>query len=310
MKKTITTLIIIILLLLGFCEISMAQNPDDVIILGDGNWPGLRGKNAIVKCILENIGYKVERTFASEPMLRQGVAEGDIDIYLGAWMPSLKESKKKNMDKYNFVTVNMHEGLSNMAVPAYVYNEGIKDFTDLSKYAEKFNKKFYAGPVDWVYDDYLRKIVKNDMYGLGDWEIVTSNKAGLMAALKKAIKNEEWICHCAWKPQWTNIVFDIKYLDDPKNVWPNKHSWVDTYTRKGFPEDHPELMTFLKQFIISVETNSLFSLEIGEKKRDPDTFAKEWVKNNISTVSRFLFLVKAKNGEPAIKVLKKNLNIN
>src|SRR6056297_3176388 len=99
MKKTITTLIIIILLLLGFCEISMAQNPDDVIILGDGNWPGLRGKNAIVKCILENIGYKVERTFASEPMLRQGVAEGDIDIYLGAWMPSLKESKKKNMDK-------------------------------------------------------------------------------------------------------------------------------------------------------------------------------------------------------------------
>lgn len=309
-KHILLTFLISLVIIFSLNGATLASNSDDVIILGDANWPGIRAKNAVVKCILENIGYNVKRMSASDPMIRQALTTGDIDIYLGPWMPSLKKSRKKNMDKYHFVTTNMHQGLAGMAVPEYVYEQGVTSLADLDEHAEKFDKKFYTGPAGWIYDQFIRKAIKNDIYGLGDWEIVTSNKAALMAQIEKSINNQEWICYGAWKPHWMNIVYNTKYLDDPESLFSNIYSWVDTLTRTGFPEDRPQVTKFLKQFIISAETNSTFSYEIGYNEQDPDKFAREWIKNNIYKVSRYLSLVEAKNGKPAIEVLKKNLNIN
>lgn len=99
------------------------------------------------------------------------------------------------------------------------------------------------------------------------------------------------------------------YLNDPQTVFGNKYSWVETITRKGFPEEHPEITTFLKNFIITSETQSLLSYEIGQNEKDVDQFAEKWVKDNIYRVSSFLALVETPAGKPAIDVLKKNIGI-
>lgn len=309
MKKVLIALLLTALFLSSFTLLASAQDTDNTIVLGNSNWPGLRGKNAIVKYILENIGYKVKRTSATDPMIRRGVIDGDIDIYLGTWMPSLKNSRKKNQTKQHLVTKNMHEGILGMAVPKYVAEEGITSLADLKEHAEKFDKKLYVGPAGWVYDGALRDAQKDNIYNLEDWELVSSNPAALWAQLRKAIENKEWIVWAAWKPHWMNIVHDMEYLDDPQNIFGNKYSWVETITRKGFPQDHPEVTTFLKNFIIKSETQSLLSYEIGQKEKDVDEFAEKWVKDNIYRVSSFLALVEAPNGEPAIDVLRENIGL-
>ncbi|MGM0471681.1 MAG: glycine betaine ABC transporter substrate-binding protein [Bacillota bacterium] len=101
----------------------------------------------------------------------------------------------------------------------------------------------------------------------------------------------------------------MHYLSDPKNVFGNKYSWVETLTREGFTEAHPEVTTFLKNFIIRSETQSLLSYEIGQNEKDADKFAKQWVKDNINRVSTFLALVEAYDGRPAIEVLKENIGL-
>jgi glycine betaine/proline transport system substrate-binding protein len=106
-----------------------------------------------------------------------------------------------------------------------------------------------------------------------------------------------------------NTAYDMQYLEDPKTIFGNKYSWVETITRKGFPEEYPEVTTFLKNFIITSETQSLLSYEIGQNEKDVDQFAEKWVKDNIYRVSSFLSLVEAPNGEPAIDVLRKNIGM-
>ena len=309
MKKIFISLLITAIFLGSFSMITLAQDSDNVIKLADSNWPGLRGKNAIVKYILDNIGYKVERTTATDPMLRQSIIQGDMDIYLGTWMPSLKESRIKNQDKQHLVTKNMHTGSLGMAVPKYVAEKGVDSLADLQKYADKFNKKLYVGPSGWVYDGMLRKAQENNTYNLKDWELVSSSPAALWSQLDKAIKEKKWIVWAGWKPHWMNTVYDMVYLEDPKTIFGNKYSWVETITRKGFPEEHPEVTTFLKNFIITSETQSLLSYEIGQKEKDVDQFAEKWVKDNIYRVASFLALVEAPNGEPAIDVLRKNIGM-
>ncbi|HKL75989.1 MAG TPA: glycine betaine ABC transporter substrate-binding protein [Halanaerobiales bacterium] len=309
MKKLLTILAISAILISSFSLFATAQNSDNVITLGDSNWPGLRGKNAIVNYILENIGYKVERTSATDPMLRQGIINGDIDIYLGTWMPSLQKARTQNQDKQHLVTKNMHNGLLGMAVPKYVAEQGVTSLEDLQEHADKFDKKLYVGPAGWVYDGKIREAQKDNIYNLEDWELVSSNPAALWTELEQAIENEEWIVWAAWQPHWMNTVYDMVYLEDPETIFGNKYSWVETLTRKGFPEEHPQVTTFLKNFIIKSETQSLLSYQIGEKEKDADEFAKKWVKDNIYRVSTFLALVEAPNGEPAIDVLRENIGL-
>jgi len=308
MKKILVSLLVAALFVTTFPFLASAEDAD-TIKLGDSNWPGLRGKNAIAKYILENVGYDVKRVSATDPMLRRSIIDGSIDIYLGTWMPSLQESRQKNQDKQHLVTKNMPEGKLGMAVPKYVAEQGVTSLADLQEHADKFDKKLYVGPAGWVYDGCLRDAQKNGTYNLEDWDLVSSNAAALWAQLEKAVNNKEWIVWAAWKPHWMNTVYDMVYLDDPENIFGNKYSWVETITRQGFPEDHPQVTTFLKNFIIRSETQSQLSYEIGQNEKDVDEFAEKWVKDNIFRVSSFLALVEAPNGEPAIDVLRENIGL-
>lgn len=309
MKKLLTILAISAVLISSFSLLATAQNSDNEITLGDSNWPGLRGKNAIVNYILENIGYEVKRTSATDPMLRQGIINGDIDIYLGTWMPSLQEARTKNQDKQHLVTKNMHNGLLGMAVPKYVAEKGVTSLEDLQEHADKFDKKLYVGPAGWASEKTMNKAIENDIYNLGDWETVNSSQSAMMAQVEKSINNEEFIIFVGWRPHWMNTKFDIKYLNDPERLWKSPYSWVDTLVRKGFEEDYPQAYRFLQQFRVDVEANDKWIYEIGYNESDPNKVAKEWIKSNITEVRRWLSMVETVDGKNAYQNLIDDLNI-
>ena len=188
MKKLLTILAISAVLISSFSLLATAQDSDNEITLGDSNWPGLRGKNAIVNYILENIGYEVKRTSATDPMLRQGIINGDIDIYLGTWMPSLQEARTKNQDKQHLVTKNMHNGLLGMAVPKYVAEKGVTNLEDLQEHADKFDKKLYVGPAG-CHDAKIREVEKKCLKIIVKLKI---KKDKLILSVKDPGRGFEW----------------------------------------------------------------------------------------------------------------------
>jgi glycine betaine/proline transport system substrate-binding protein len=307
-KFLIPILILLLVVAVGGGK-TKASNNKDVITLGEPDWAGIRVKNAVVKSVLENIGYETEVQMASDAALHQAIASGDLDVHLGSWMPSVEPTIKNIKDEIDIVATNMEDGIYTLGVPKYVWDAGVKSFADLHKYADKFDHKLYLGPVGWPFSKAMKKAIEKDIYNLGDWEIVNSNTTALMAKMKRAVKNKEWMVSLAWEPHWMNYILDIKYLTDPKGVWKNPDSWVNTLARQGLQEDRPEVYKFLKQFKVSPEVCNEWIYKVGNKNIDADKVAKDWVKNNISTVEKWLNGVKTANGKPAAEVLKENLGI-
>jgi glycine betaine/proline transport system substrate-binding protein len=308
MKKIFISILAVFLLLGSVNGIAQAQS-DGPIVLGEGDWPGIRTKNAVVEVILENTGYEVEKMTAGDPLIHQGLTQGDVDVYLGSWMPTIKKMRDKVKSEIDYVTQNMTEGVYIMAVPEYVSKAGVKSHADLQKYAEKFDKKLYVGPNGWSSSKKMIEAIKKDIYGLGDWEVVNSSQSALMAQIEKSFRSKEWIVFVGWRPHWMNSAYNIKYLEDPKRLWESPYSWVDTLARKGFEEDHPEAYRFFQQFRVDVEDNDQWIYEIGYNERDANDVAKEWVKNNIVKVRRWLSMVETPEGKDAYRVLKEELGI-
>jgi len=307
MKKTLLALIAVFLMIGLLSGNTMAQ--DDTITLGEGDWPGIRAKNSVVEVIIESMGYEVERMTARDPLIHQGLTQGDVDIHLGSWMPQILDMREKYKGDYDYVTQNMTEGLYTLAVPQYVWEEGVKTQADLQKYPEKFDKKIYVGPNGWASSKKMNEAKENNIYGLGDWSIVNSSQSAMMAQIEKSIDNKDWIVFAGWRPHWMNSAYNLKYLEDPKRLWESPYSWVDTLVRKGFEDDYPQVYRFLQQFRVNVEDNDKWIYEIGYNERDGEEVAREWLSNNIIEVRRWLSMVETKDGQDAYNVLKEELGI-
>ncbi|HKL75528.1 MAG TPA: glycine betaine ABC transporter substrate-binding protein [Halanaerobiales bacterium] len=307
MKKTLLALIAVFLMIGLLSGNTMAQ--DDTITLGEGDWPGIRAKNSVVEVIIESMGYEVERMTARDPLIHQGLTQGDVDIHLGSWMPQILDMREKYKGDYDYVTQNMTEGLYTLAVPQYVWEEGVKTQADLQKYPEKFDKKIYVGPNGWASSKKMNEAKENNIYGLGDWSIINSSQSAMMAQIEKSIDNKDWIVFAGWRPHWMNSAYNLKYLEDPKRLWESPYSWVDTLVRKGFEDDYPQVYRFLQQFRVNVEDNDKWIYEIGYNERDGEEVAREWLSNNIIEVRRWLSMVETKDGQDAYNVLKEELGI-
>ena len=306
MKNKLTLILILIMALTvlgGYSKVEAGT-----ISFGEPDWTGIRAKNAVANQILEKIGYETETTIAADEALHHSLATDNLDVHLGSWMPSVEAILEEIENDIDIVATNMDEGIYTLGVPSYVWEAGVRSFADLADHAEKFDKTLYLGPVGWPFSEAMAEAIESDTYGLGDWEIKNSSTPAMLAQMERAVQNEEWIVTLAWRPHWMNYIMDIKYLEDPKEIWADPESWVNTLARTGLENDHPQVYKFLEQFKVDVEDNDMWIYEIGQEERDAEKVASEWIANNLSTVAEWLRGVKAANGEPAIEVLKNNLN--
>ncbi len=56
-------------------------------------------------------------------------------------------------------------------------------------------------------------------------QLVEGSTAAMTAALKSAVDRKEWIVATVWEPSWMIQKFDVKFLKDPKGVYPPPQSY-------------------------------------------------------------------------------------
>ncbi|RDY66676.1 glycine/betaine ABC transporter [Halobacillus trueperi] len=113
---------------------------------------------------------------------------------------------------------------------------------------------------------------------LSGWEVSTSSSGAMAAALGEAIENEEPIVVTGWTPHWKFAKYDLKYLEDPKEVFGGEEQ-IKTMVRQGLEDDKPNAYKILDQFNWEAADMEEVMLEISDGA-SPEEAAQNWISNN------------------------------
>ncbi len=80
-----------------------------------------------------------------------------------------------------------------------------------------------------------------------DYDLVEGSDASMTAELTSAYEEEEWIVVTGWTPHWKFDQFDLKFLEDPDNVY-GEAEYIGNIARMGLEEDMPGVYSFLENF--------------------------------------------------------------
>ncbi|MDF4861787.1 glycine betaine ABC transporter substrate-binding protein, partial [Vibrio parahaemolyticus] len=121
-------------------------NQCETVRFADVGWTDITATTAVTSELLKGLGYKTKTDLLSVPVTYSSMANGDIDIFLGNWMPTMEGDIAKYRDAGTVETVraNLVGAKYTLAVPKYVYDAGVTNFADLVKHADKFKDRIYG----------------------------------------------------------------------------------------------------------------------------------------------------------------------
>ncbi len=283
-----------------------AQAADNTVKFSVPPWPGVTVKTEVVSQLFQALGYRTENVRTSATIAIQAVSRGDADVELATWIPSQKSTLESIMKDGHVVIAgtNLKDAQYDIVVPDYVWQAGVHSIADLHKYPEKFGRKIYGIASGSDGNVLVTKAIKKGTYDLQGWKVVPSSTAGMLSQAGRRIRAHQWVAFLGWKPHWMNIVYSLKYLEDPENIWGGK-SVVYSIANKEFLEKNPNIAKFLKQFVVASKTQSEWIYQYSFKKTDKSVVAKSWIAHHKAEVNAWLEGVKAVDGRPAAEVVDK-----
>lgn len=290
-----------------------AQADDETLDFGVPAWPGITVKTEIAEHLLAPLGYDVASHELGLQVIYQGLDSGDIDVFLGGWMPAQQEMYEPREESGAIVSVanNVDGAQMTLAVPQYTYEQGVQSFADLDDHRELFDGRIHGFGAGSAASEILQQAIDDDVWGLGDWNLVDTSEVAMLSAVRDAISREEAIVWVGWTPHWMNLEMPMRYLDDPQDLFGdnNGESEVLTVLRSDFAEAHPGLATFFEQFTFAAEEQSWMIQEFGREERDADEVAEQWIRDNADRVQAMLEGVTSREGEPAWDVVSSDLEL-
>jgi glycine betaine/proline transport system substrate-binding protein len=233
--------------------------------------------------LLEDRGYEVSQTDLEVGALYSGVAEGDLDLFLDAWLPATHEDYWDQFgDQIEDLGTWFGEAPLTWTVPAYV--DEVNSIADLQGNADMFDGQV----VGIEPGSGLMRISGETVmptYGLeGEYELVESSTPAMLAELERAINNEEPVLVTLWEPHYAYGQWDLKNLEDPEGAL-GEPDGIHSIARPGFGEDFPEVATWLQNF--QIDGQSLAELEVSiNEAGDGNELegARTWLEDNRDVV--------------------------
>ncbi len=241
------------------------------------NWGEGIAFTHLAKTALEEHGYEVD-IINLEPGLIYGElskADSKGDVFLDAWLPHTHAPYWKDYgDNLEKLGESFSGGTTGLVVPTYV---DINSIEELNDHVDQFDGEIIGiGSGAGIHANTLKAIEEYDL----DYKQITSSGPAMVASLEKAVNNNEWIVITGWKPHFKWMNFDLKYLDDPKGVYPKDVCAI--VSRKGFKEDQPEAGKFFQNF--NLQEEQLYQLMDAIEKEGEEAGAKSWYEANKSLV--------------------------
>jgi glycine betaine/proline transport system substrate-binding protein len=247
-------------------------------------WDSCVAATNVAAATLEKAGYTVRTVSVTGAMMYEGLANGDVDAIVCAWLPTTHaDYYAKTKDRLVNLGSNMKSARLGLAVPDYVKINSITDLANPDT-ARKFKNRIVgidpgAGIMRLTGD-----VIKH--YKLPE-KLVEGSDATMTAVLKDSIRKHQPVVVTSWKPHWMWAKWKLKFLDDPDNVY-GKPDNIDTLVRKGLKTDMPKAYAILAAFHFSSDDRGEVMAADRENGADPKADAKQWVDSHPDQVDKWM----------------------
>ncbi len=263
--------------------ISSCEQEAETIELGYVLWDSEIASTHVVAAVIEDkLDKEVSLTAVDAGPMWMGVARGDFDAIVAAWLPVTHASylEQTENDIIN-LGPNLEGARLGWVVPSYVPVNSIEELND---YAEEFDYEITGIDPGAGLMAASEKVM--DDYELEEFRLVSGSDAAMTAALRRAIEREEWIVVTGWTPHWKFAAFDLKYLEDPKLTL-GEEEHIATIVNPDLEEKAPEVYEFLDNFYWSPDEMAEVMMLI-ENGMEPMDAAKQWIAENPEKVEAWL----------------------
>ncbi|GAB6260901.1 choline ABC transporter substrate-binding protein [Photobacterium sp. R1] len=285
----------------------------DTVRFSDVGWTDITATTAVTSEVLKGLGYQTKTQLLSVPVTYSSMANGDIDVFLGNWMPTMEGDIAKYRDNGTVETIraNLEGAKYTLAVPKYVYDAGVHSFADLAKFEDKFRGRIYGIEPGNDGNRLIQDMIDKNAFELKDFRLVESSEAGMVSQVKRAVNRKQWVVFLGWAPHPMNNNFDLKYLDGGDDFFGPNYGGASVYTnvRKDYMQTCPNVGQLLKNLQFSLDMENELMGDILDDQMKPAAAAKAWLQEHPEVLDQWLKNVKSVDGSNGTDAVKKYLNI-
>jgi glycine betaine/proline transport system substrate-binding protein len=273
----------------------------------DVGWTDVTSTTALIAQLLRSIGYSPTVTVLSVPVTFASLQNNDLDVFLGNWMPAQAGDRGHYVEDGTVVVIgaNLTGAKYTLAVPAYTYAAGLKDFKDIQRFGPELNDSIYGIEPGNDGNRHVLDMLKQNQFGLDGFKLVESSEQGMLAQVERSYHDKKPIVFLAWEPHPMNMRFDLKYLAGGDEIFGPNYGGATIYTvtRKGYSAECPNMGRLLANLKFTLRGESEMMAAILDRHEPPDIAATEWLKSNPTAVKAWLAGVLTFDGRPALSAL-------
>ena len=285
----------------------------DTVRFSDVGWTDITATTAVTSEVLEGLGYRTRTQLLSVPVTYTSLANNDIDVFLGNWMPTMEAdiAKYRAAGTVETVRANLEGAKYTLAVPKYVYEGGVKSFADIAKYKDKFKGRIYGIEPGNDGNRLIQDMIDKGAFDLKGFKLVESSEAGMISQVSRASKRQQWVVFLGWAPHPMNANIDMTYLSGGDDYFGPNYGGADVFTnvRKNYTKECPNVGKLLQNLEFSLNMENQVMGAILDESQQPQLAARDWLQNNPDVLNKWLNGVTTKDGGDAVSAVRKHLGI-
>ncbi|WP_116406719.1 choline ABC transporter substrate-binding protein [Rhizobium leguminosarum] len=290
---------------------AFAGDPESckVIRMAEPGWNDLAFTTGVGVTLLKALGYEPRSSLLGIDVIYLSLKNKDLDVFLGYWDPAMVNYYKpyKEDGSVENVVTNLKGAKYTFVVPTYVWDAGVKDFTDLQKVPDQFDKKLYG--IEPGSNQLMLDAVKDPALGLAGWDVVESSEQGMLAEVQRRIKGKAFVVFQGWAPHPMNTAFDIRYLTGGDKFYGPDFgaATVSTQVRKGYLQECPNVAKLLKNLTFDIDFENKGMGYLMTDGLAPEEAGRKAIASEPQRLNAWLNGVMTLDGKPGLEAVKAKL---
>lgn len=301
---------------LGGLNAAQAAEPDrcQSVRFATVGWTDISATTALASVVLESLGYSTNVTEAILPVTFAGLKSKHLDAFLGYWTPSMTPMLAPFLKIWNVQVLdqpNLTGARYTMAVPEYLYQQGLRSFKDIARFQQALQGRIYGIEPGNDGNALVQEMIDKNKFGLKDFKLIESSEAGMLAEVQKAIAEQKPIVFLGWEPHPMNLHFPMHYLEGGDEVFGPNFGAAKVFTAVGsdYLQRCPNVGNFLKNLQFTTNMESAVMDGILNRQEKPMVTARNWLRQNPEILSHWLADVSTIKGEPSLPAVRKFLGL-